>query len=135
MIQQNLDASVIALPELSIFPHSPKSQSLFAVYLLVIFLTHLFLQIEAFGILQWFYFAIIKPPVGIYWLKVNSGNSRTMNEICSKLALNTLKRHQWHHILWAGKCRLSSGIGLEFVYISCSELLWLCPNYALASEM
>lgn len=52
MIQQNLDASVIALPELSIFAHSPKSQSLFAVYLLVIFLTHLFLQIEAFGILQ-----------------------------------------------------------------------------------
>ena len=34
-------------------------------------------------------------PSGNYMFKVNNGNSRTRCEICSKLTIKTLERHQW----------------------------------------
>ena len=36
-------------------------------------------------------------PAGIYLLKVNNRNTRTRSEICSKLAIKTQERRQWHH--------------------------------------
>ena len=35
-------------------------------------------------------------PVGIYFLKVNNGNTRTRCEMCSKLTINTPEWRQWH---------------------------------------
>ena len=34
-------------------------------------------------------------PASIYLCKVSNGNTKTMNEICSKLTVKTLERHQW----------------------------------------
>ena len=36
-----------------------------------------------------------RDPAGIYLLKVNNRNTRTRFEICSKLKIKTLERHQW----------------------------------------
>ena len=35
-------------------------------------------------------------PASIYLLKANNRNTRTRCEICSKLTIKTLGRHQWH---------------------------------------
>ena len=35
-------------------------------------------------------------PAGIYLFKVNSRNTRTRCEICSKSIIDTPKRRQWH---------------------------------------
>ena len=34
-------------------------------------------------------------PAGIYLVKVNNGNTKTMREICSKLKIKTPERRQW----------------------------------------
>ena len=39
--------------------------------------------------------SIIIVPAGIYLLKVNNRNTRTRCEICPKLTIKTLERHQW----------------------------------------
>ena len=36
-----------------------------------------------------------KCPVGIYMLKVNNRNTRTISEICSKLTIKTPEQRQW----------------------------------------
>ena len=33
---------------------------------------------------------------GIYLFKFNNGNNKAISEICSKLTIKTLERHQWH---------------------------------------
>ena len=35
-------------------------------------------------------------PVGIYLLKLNDGNTKTVCEICPKLTMKTTERRQWH---------------------------------------
>ena len=36
-------------------------------------------------------------PIGIYMFKVNNGSTRTICEICSKLAIKTPERYHGHH--------------------------------------
>ena len=40
---------------------------------------------------------IIHFPAGTYLLKVNSRNTRTRCEVCSKLTIKTPERRHWHH--------------------------------------
>ena len=42
-----------------------------------------------------FYKAKTSSPFGIFLLKVNIGNTRTMCEICSELTIKTTERYQW----------------------------------------
>ena len=74
---------------------------------------------------------------GIYLFKLNDGNTIAMCEICSKLTINTPKRHQWHcpgvfivnlnrfhtllwcfyYWLWSGKCQLDLYVYDHVIFI------------------
>ena len=60
--------------------------------------------------------ARIGDPVGNYMFKVNSRNSRTRSEICSKLRIKTPERRHW---------RLSSVFIVNFEHISHLVLVFL----------
>ena len=59
--------------------------------------------------------ARIGDPVGNYMFKVNSRNTRTRSEICSKLTIKTPERRHW---------RLSSVFIVNFEHIS--HLVLVC---------
>ena len=54
----------------------------------VFFITNRFVKVDI-------YWEMTQHPVGIYLLKVNSRNTRTSCEICSKLTVKTPQQRHW----------------------------------------
>ena len=63
-------------------------------------------------------------PAGIYFFKVNNGNTKTMCEICSKLTMNTPELRQW---------RRSGVVIVNFEQIS--NIVLVFPLLTLSKQM
>ena len=67
--------------------------------------------------------------VGNYFFKVNSRNTRTRCEICSKLTINTPERRQWHQLHCFGVFIFNfEHISLSvviFLLLTLSKKIWL----------
>ena len=75
--------------------------------------------------------------VGNYFFKVNSRNTRTRCEICSKLTIKTPERRQWHQLRHFGIFIFNfEHISLSvvmFLLLTLSKKIWLFNSWVLLS--